>query len=481
MIRKLFILAVVAIPFNSLYPIFPLGELRSELSAYIFLVVIAMFGVAHFRMNTKIQQKDLPSITISQPFAKMAGIMFTIIGISFLFNFSSMFGNVFHGRFPMEKFLTSTMTVGYGFVVAYVTYILSKQYNWHNLVIWPVGISVGLSAAFGIFEVMSWFSIGVDNVFEPISRIIHLRPDFGADDVGGLYFNDAEATYRARSLCFEPPALANFAGFAWPWAYAGIYSAPPRHRYIYKILWFFCTVLGLIANSRTSLVLLLGNILTLILLLTIYLPSHPKNHHVRSITSFLVIMGTIGAVAAFFANTDTITAAIFRGDNISNLSRYSMVMSGFKMFLKNPVWGFGFGQYGFHVIDFMPGFGYYSWEVRKWLAPTSNAWPPVFSVYARFAAELGIIGVFAWIGIWYTLARSVWRVTFAYQLKTGQLLPMSYPLIIGCYTALFSGIPMDSLRAPMMWITMGLACSYIYDVRSRLYKLGHPEAVIADS
>lgn len=473
MLKLLFILGVVAIPFNDFFPVLPLGEMKSELSAYVFFAVIGLLCVTYLRGGTEsASAHPLPPVVVSQPFAKMAVALFLVIGISFLANFPAMFGSSYHGRYPMEKFLTSIGTLSYGFILAYTTYILSKHYQWHELVIWPVAISIGICSVVAVIEMLAWMNVGFDRIYGIIDKIVHysVNRDAILRLLEASYLESA-GSYRAQSICFEPPALANFAGFAWPWAYAGIYSAPPRHRYRYKILWLLCTVLILAANSRTSLVLLFGNILALILLHNVYLPRRPKHHKLRSMVSLGLLMGTIGAVLAFFLNTERLTYHILHGDSVSNLSRFSMMTAAFKMFLKSPVWGYGFGQFGFHVVDNVPSWGYYSWEVRRWLSQKTVTWPPVFSVYARFGAELGILGVVTWIGIWYTLARTVWRVTFAYQLKTGELLPMSFPLIMGCYTTLLAGIPMDSLRTPMIWITMGLACSYIYDVRSRLARL----------
>jgi hypothetical protein len=45
---------------------------------------------------------------------------------------------------------------------------------------------------------------------------------------------------------------------------------------------------------------------------------------------------------------------------------------------------------------------------------------------------------------------------------------MAFPLIISCYCTLLSGIALDSLRTPMIWVSLGLSCSYIFDVRKQL-------------
>jgi hypothetical protein len=322
---------------------------------------------------------------------------------------------------------------------------------------------------------LAWTGGGFQKLYVQITKIIHLGFDFTGGNAGWT-MEEWLVPGRARSVSFEPPFLANFAGFAWPWAYAGIFTAPQKHKPFYKVMWLLCTLLIIAANSRTGYVLLAGNLLTLLLLRTIYLSQRPRGHLVRRAVSFLLIMLTVGGVMAFFMNLDAIITHVVTGDSVSNITRFASIVGAFKMFVDTPIWGYGFGQYGFHAVNYLPSWGFYSYELIDWLTKSLSIWPPVFSIYARFAAELGILGVGAWVGMWVTLAQTVWRVTYAYQLKTGQVLAMSYPLIMGCSCALLFGIQMDSLRTPMMWITMGLACSYIYDVRSRLQNMTSPTA-----
>lgn len=463
MLKLLFIISIIAIPFNDFYPLLPLGEMKYELSAYFFLATMGLLVIARLYAPQKNRQ------TATQPLPQITALFFAVILISMIMNFRALSGGEYHGRTPMEKFLTSTATLAYGFAVAATSYELARRYNWHGLVIFPVAVSVGICSVVAVFEILSW----TGGAFEKLYVYIYMATHLDASSGSAAPLADFFLPNRARSICFEPPSLANFAGFAWPWTYAGTFTAPRKHKYIYMLMWLMCTVLILVANSRTSLVLLLGNIVTLLLVRYIYLPPRPQSHQIRRATSFLLIMATLVAVLVFFIGANKLTDTIIRGTSVSNISRWATITAGFRMFLQSPIWGHGFGQFGFHILDTMPSWGYLSWEIRQWLTgPRAfEFWPSSFSIYARFAAELGILGIAAWIGIWVYLARTVWRVTFAYQLKTGKLLKISYPIIMSCYCALMSGIPLDSLRTPMMWVSMGLASAYIYNVRGRLIKL----------
>ena len=137
------------------------------------------------------------------------------------------------------------------------------------------------------------------------------------------------------------------------------------------------------------------------------------------------------------------------------------------MFLSRPFLGYGFGAFGFHYLDYLPAWAYRSYEIRNYVAGISG-WPPIYSSYARFAAETGIFGVATWVGIWLWAVRAVWMSTVAYQRATGRLLWISYPLIMSCTCVLLLGVSLDSMRTPMMWISLGASCWFVGDVRRRL-------------
>jgi len=465
--KKLFILGVIAIPFTGVYGFLPLGELQNVLSVYLFLVTMALTFAS--RLHKQKGESDLHikrDATYLLP--KIMLLTLLVIGVSFLLNFSDIIHGEFRGRTAIEKYTTSTMVVLYGFGLAYVSYYLGDENSWREIIMWPIAISVAICAFVAGLEMLSWFSAAAESIYMPISNIVHMI-DYTENHVQTMA--DMADIGRARSVCYEPPSLANFAGFAWPWMYAGFRGAKPKAKPLYLILWALCTLLILAAWSRTSAVLLVGNILVLFLLRFVYLPPKTPNPVFYKATSAVILTSIFSVVAVFMFNIDAMISYVVSGDSVSNITRFASMATGFRMFLGHPLAGYGFGQYGFHILEYMPGWGYYSWEISTWLVTPTAVWPPVFSIYARFAAELGLLGLVLWIGIWFGLARSIWRITLIYQNATGQMLLLAYPLIISCYGVLLSGLAFDSLRTPMMWITLGLGCCYLHDVRSRLSKL----------
>jgi O-antigen ligase len=139
--------------------------------------------------------------------------------------------------------------------------------------------------------------------------------------------------------------------------------------------------------------------------------------------------------------------------------------ASFRVFADNPLFGVGWGQAGFYWSSYMPSWGFMSSEIKGWLADPEGFWPVSFSIYGRFAAAMGVLGLLMWIGIWLGLAWSVLKATLAHRKATGELPFAAYPLIMSCFCVLLAGLPSDSLRAPMIWINMGLACRYLYEMK----------------
>jgi len=463
MTRVWFILAVLAIPFSDVYGLLPLGELQSELSAYIFLPLLGVIIIERLLASGSAQARD----GLTNPIYLLPNLVLLMLGViafSGIMNLSDLLGPSLYGRYPIGKFMLSTMVMIYGFSLAYISYHVTQRGSWHQLVIKPISISIVMCAAVGFIEMLAPEGGLPAHLHAAISSAIHGGLSTATVSGGSDFWVEDG---RLRSVCFEPPALAAFAGFAWPWAYAGVATASRTRKPAYIAVLLLCTALIVFAMSRTSAVLLFGNIIVYIMLRFVYLPEQPRSRTMLQMISVLLIALATAVLAFGYMNLEGFSESIRNSNYSSNITRYSLITSAINMFLTSPVWGYGFGQFGFHYINYLPSWGYDSFEIRAYVAGIKG-WPPVYSIYARLAAECGILGAVVWTGIWLSLVRGIWRATVAYQRVTGKLLILSYPLIMSCICALSSGLAIDSVRPPMMWLSFGMSCCYIHDVRSRL-------------
>jgi len=470
MIKWLFILSVISIAFSDFFSLLPLGEMQHELSSYVFIFTI-MITFSHYiffgsrKNNTPVY--GLKPISI---------ILLSIIILSCILNLPSIIGVDFRGRNALNKFFTSSMVVVYGIAIAYLSYYAARKYSVKDLVIRPTTWAIIINIVVVAIEVASWNNSAADKILDFISIFIHTgsQSEVTGSFVGGA-FGWGKLAGRAEGTAFEPPALANYLGFAWVWLYAGYLESKRYKKVFYSFLMIATAIIPIVAsNSRTGLLLIIGNIISLILLKYFYLPAKPlKMQMVRiwlSSTLIALIAMTVGFI---IYNNDAVVEAILKSDNLSNVARYASNITGYRMFNISPIYGLGFGQYGFYVRRLMPDWGYQSWEISSWLQDPMVVWPPVFSMYARFAGELGILGLGFWIILWLFLADRIIKTTIIYQKATGILPNIARPLAMGCYAILFSGIPSDSLHNPFIWITLGLSCHYIYDIKMRISAIAH--------
>lgn len=466
MLNVWFMIAVLVIPFNDFYGLLPLGELRNDLSAYLalplLLVVLSeQWLEKRFGSGQKIGP-SVPSLLSGLTIILLVAILFSgIVNIVSLADFG------IRGRSPLGKFLGSTMVVIYGSSWAYLGSHFVGRESWHRMIVKPICISVAICAGFACIEMSAPLSGLSSIMYDTLSKVVHSNVEYFATSPENIA--DWRTVGRARSVCFEPPALATFAGLAWPWTYAGVVTASKNTKLFYVILFLLNILLLSIAVSRTSVVLLVGNVVVWGLLRYVYLSHRPIARRNQQVVSLVLVTMSAAVIAIGILEINVITSVVIQdSEHVSNITRYSLILSGINMFFSHPVLGVGFGQYGFHFVEFLPSWGYESWEVRDYVAGVNGRWPSVFSTYARFAAETGIVGLTVWVGVWITLIRAVWRATIAYQRATGRLLLLSRPVILSCCSALLSGLTVDSVRMPVMWLSMGIACSYVHDVYRRL-------------
>ncbi len=460
MIYNLFRLALVAIPFTSIAGVSFLGESQHELSAYIFLAALmASFAptLAHFRLTAG-GRAEATQIYI---LPWIAAAMLTVIALSLLPNITTIKDNFFQGRSGLEKFISSTALVCFGFAIATLTYFVSARRPWDRMMVYPMALSVLLCAAFSAVEMTYRWTGALGDVFSLISA-----PVYG--DIPILHWDT-----RLRSVAFEPPDFANSAGYIWPWLLGAVLFSKGSKRLLFLGIWLVLNVMIVLSEARTSLVVIVGMLAVFAALRLIFLPATPRKDAEKMILPvtlvfFLVVPAALIFLVSFY---DDLVFAVVSGDRVSNTSRLASMTAAFRMFMEKPVFGFGFGQYAFHVKEFLPAWGFTSWEIRFWFLESFGYWPAAYSIYARFAADLGILGLVMWSGIWLWLAHALLTKTMAYRQKTGELPFAAYPLILSCFCVLLAGIPCDSVRAPMIWVTMGLSCRYLYELRLALKPL----------
>lgn len=457
-VRTLFFLGMIAIPSSGMAGLSFLGELSDELSFYLFMPAIVLMFVKALPAMGKNVGHGL-ALGDVKALNNVIFIMCGIIALSALVNGYSIIDGTFRGRHAYEKFCSTLGVLGYGFVLSYLTYFVTMGSDWRDLIIKPIAISVVICGAYSLFEVASRNYGMLNGVYHFLESILHS----GINSRGWILGWDT----RIRSLAFEPPALGDYIGFAWPWMFFAYASSRGNLRIAYFALWMLLNILLWLSGARTALVMLAGSIVVLLFLRLAFLPPHPKVNfrRINHIAEGMLVLMGIAAIGLYFASYDKIRTAVIHSQDISNISRLSSVEAGFNIFMDHPLFGVGFGQYGFYLAKYLPYWGHYSPELTLALTDPKGPWPAAYMVYARFAGELGIFGLLMWPAIWISLSHQIARKTFDHFYVSGVMLPEAYPLIVSNFCVLFSGVTTDTLRTPMIWVNLGLTCRYLNDIR----------------
>jgi O-antigen ligase len=229
------------------------------------------------------------------------------------------------------------------------------------------------------------------------------------------------------------------------------------------------TGLILLSQARTGQLLLASNVMIFVGLRYVFAPPH--GHYRPLLVSTITIVGALGVLtglAVASASLDDFTRSVVAGESVSDLSRLAYQTSAFAMFAGHPIVGVGVGQFAFKAIEFMPAWAYFSPEVSSSMTHPAAPWPNTYSLYARIAAETGILGLLGWLTLWLSAIALLLRDSTAYARRFGRLPFTTYPLVMNCVAVLVAGITTDTFRTPMIWIAVGGTAALLAGVRQRL-------------
>jgi O-antigen ligase len=289
---------------------------------------------------------------------------------------------------------------------------------------------------------LSWFSSAGVFLYDISTGLFHTT-DNEEGRVGG----------RLISLAFEAPDLSYFCGFACPWMLLAYRlranSHPSINGHIRAGLPLLLSLVTLVlSNSRTGLLMLGG----LVLAELIYWGGLRRLR--LGLIALVAVIPVFAAVTLvpWFA-LHNIEAALDAGD-VSTTSRLALFSAQASIFGGHPVFGVGFGQFGFHAQAVLPSWAWESYEVVNWFE-TFDELPPTFNVAGRLGAELGLPGLVIWYGFWITAIVQIVRA--ASRLPSASLLnSLNVALLGSIFSVVLGGMSNDPFRRPETWILMAL-------------------------
>lgn len=272
-----------------------------------------------------------------------------------------------------------------------------------------------------------------------------------------------------RSFAAEASFYALYSGIVFPWLFMGVFVYTGKRRYLSAILVATYIILNILSTSRTVYVVFALEAICCFALMRRYIS---KKNTIAIITLLAVSIGMFYFMFADYTlvkdiDIVSIFQSIFNGDDthkLSNIARYGSQEAALGMFYTHPLFGIGYGEFGFYAADFYPHEAWQSYEIMQWGSNVfPSVWPPTHNLYTRILGETGILGVLSWM---------LFILFFLYELystakrtSNRDEKSMMYALIISVLGIVIFSFQNDSMRVIALWMMIGLGWSICYSYK----------------
>ncbi|MEQ9637524.1 MAG: hypothetical protein RLW68_15765 [Devosia marina] len=358
-------LLILSIPFNGIPAPLQIGELSRDGFFYASLPYFALQVLAWLQR---------PRLDIFGPLLRSQGAYIVLIVLSLLINLPSILANSYGSRTGMERYVLSVMVFVYYFLLAVALYAHARNAGIERFLAWLTRAFTALAAglaALGVTEVISWNITAIRPAWESMRRIVAAD---ATSVIGRLDGVSLEPSFNAFALLACIPWLA-------------LDNAHIRARRLRQLLLVLLVLLCLLSGARTAYVGLAAMAAGYLLWRGMLRSALPRGWDGGLMVVSAFALGTIVPVYAF--------TQIGPGESISNITR-SFLMMGAIDAGWSQLWGHGFGQVGFYMVQNTSSAVQYSWELVDFFAGSRHGeLPPIFSWYARTFGEFGVLGFIA--------------------------------------------------------------------------------------
>lgn len=433
LLDRLIWFAVLLLPITGLSGIGAFGELKGSATVYVLTAAILV------AITTQFSRIEIP-----RPLFIFATCLLIWLLVSAAVNFEGIMTSDFHGRGGFNKFATSSVVLIFGITTAIVcTASFKRASDVERLFVNPLVAALVACAIFAVPEILSWFSSAGELLYKISTGLLHTAEH-----------EKGRVTGRLISLAFEAPDLSYFCGFACPWALFA-YRVRARNRSLLNapILAAMPLLLALgmllLSNSRTGLLMFGGLIFAELVYWGLM---RGMRLGVLALVAVIPVFAAVLLVPWFALNHVDATLA---ADDVSTTSRLALFSAQLSIFAHNPIFGVGFGQFGFHAYPVLPSWAWDSYEVINWFE-TFDDLPPTFNVAGRLGAELGAPGLLIWYGFW---AVAIVRIAQGAlrQRRDSSLNFLNVALLGSIFSLILGGMSNDPFRRPETWILMAIA------------------------
>ncbi len=382
-------------------------------------------------------------------------IFYTFITI--IINFLDIYNMEYKGRTGEVRALSVyAIFIFIFFMDIYVSYILNKK---ENVILW---ISKGMQICFyiiffySVFQFMGMMKIQWANEFISATQqfINHQTAEQAAE--GGFI------PYRINGVSQEASTFGTYMLVIIPWLIINGYLN--KRFYKYTMSCILSILLLLLSYSRIA---CFGILVEMSL---IYLLVFSKNIRIRNIAVMVfTILISIGIVylhpdvllyiEGSFLSFSTQASA---GRIESNLTRLGLQYAALNMFLHNPIFGVGIGQFQFHAVEFLPSWSYIAIEIQRFMNSGDEFFFGSFNTHLRVLAESGILGFMIWIGIAWQGMKNYIYILRHVNFEQKNIIKL---IIISYIFSFVSFINFDTYLFFYYWLLLFLSNALVYKIK----------------
>jgi hypothetical protein len=318
-------------------------------------------------------------------------------------------------------------------------------------------LAVGLvfQGLYGLWQAVHFYDPGV--VFAKLETVFTSNPSIlsGSEE---LYLGrDFVGIPRVRGTACEPLYLGNYILMVLPW----LLILALRLR---RLIWLPVIAALLLAATWSRGAWLAAAPGALVALVVLWRLGRLRLGRILARTLPVVVL--LGLAAHFVTEGRLLDLMIqrveqsFSTEDWSNLTRWYSMQAAWRGFLLQPVFGLGWGQYGFHFVRLVDPMGLQS----------QFAWPVVNNYPLGVLCETGAIGFAALVASVWAITRRVWFAMAILRAGTPGTsgMPLRLVAAVASVTAVWSQLlTFSQYNLPHIWVALGFLLAVLAETTSR--------------
>ena len=302
-----------------------------------------------------------------------------------------------------------------------------------------------LTGVYSFFQILFLFN---NDIGKKVVQTIH--PYISGVDV-------AVKIWRINGLSLEPSTFGVYLSFVFPWILGFNLFINSSIKGMFLCMYAICILI--FSFSRTAYVVFF---IEIFLIIYLFRKEIFTKMYINKMNYLLYVVLVVFIFGIFFVSqwsvenigfsVSDVYLSILSKNNNSNIARLGTQVAAFNMFLEYPFFGVGYGQYTFHVAEYMPNWAYAAQEIVDRLSNIESD-VPIFSLYARILGETGIIGIAIWGGIILTILNKLLNIRKRVNEKDIKIVNIILVSYIG---TIISFNNFDSFSILGFWLTIVL-------------------------